>query len=92
MKPIVAQTTVSHNGQVVLPSLMRKALQIEPGDQVTWALSADGNLLVETTPSAQQWSSLLAAASIPIEKVTLDQQSRYDPQKAPHFHDWMVNG
>lgn len=41
-------------------------------------------------PIALDWAYLVK--QIPVEKVEIDEQGKYDPKKSPEFHDWMVNG
>lgn len=41
-------------------------------------------------PTALDWADLVK--KIPVEKVEIDEQGKYDPKKSPEFHDWMVNG
>jgi AbrB family looped-hinge helix DNA binding protein len=92
MTTIVENAKVSSKGQIVIPASIRKALNIQSGDQVEWTLSSDGKLSVIKAPSAQEWSDLLDAVNIPVEQVEMDEDGHYDPKKSPRFHDWMVNG
>ena len=41
-------------------------------------------------PTALDWADLVK--QIPVEKVEINEQGKYDPKKSPEFHDWMVNG
>lgn len=41
-------------------------------------------------PTTLDWADLVK--KIPVEKVEIDEQGKYDPKKSPEFHDWMVNG
>ncbi len=40
------ETTVTSKGQITLPSAMRQALNLAPGDRVRFARGADGRIVV----------------------------------------------
>lgn len=46
--------------------------------------------MTRTLPTAKDWADLIK--DIPVENVDIDQNSRYDAKKSPHFYEWMVNG
>lgn len=46
---IYGVVNVSHNGQVIIPAKLRKALNIKQGDQLIVSLSSDGEDIVLVT-------------------------------------------
>ena len=78
---------VSSKGQITLPAKFRKRKNIHPGDRITLNYKT-GKL--SKMPTKNEWRHVLK--DIPVEKVDMDPNGNYDPKKAPHFHNWMVNG
>lgn len=46
---------------------------------------ANKNVSEETI---QNWNDILE--KMPSEKVDIDENGHYDPEKSPHFHEWMT--
>ena len=80
---------VSQKGQLVIPASIRRALGIEKGSEVSFEVK-DNEIRIKKVPTALEWANLVE--QLPEEKVDIDKTGNYDPKKAPHFHDWMVNG
>ncbi|WP_367294987.1 AbrB/MazE/SpoVT family DNA-binding domain-containing protein [Levilactobacillus yonginensis] len=78
---------VSSKGQVVIPSIFRKRMNISSGDQLGVTLNEDGQLVLEKLPSSLDWKELIAG--IPVERVDIDSNGHYDPKKSPNFDEWM---
>lgn len=80
---------MSQKGQVVIPAVIRKALGLEKGTEVSFEVK-DNEVRIKKLPTALDWSELVK--EIPVEDVEIDKNGHYDPKKSPDFHDWMVNG
>lgn len=80
---------ISQKGQLVIPVAIRKALGLDKGAKVSFEVK-NNEVIVKKLPTALDWSNLIA--ELPEEKVEIDKNGQYDPQKSPNFHDWMVNG
>lgn len=80
---------ISQKGQLVIPAAIRKALGLDKGAKVSFEVK-NNEVIVKKLPTALDWSNLIA--ELPEEKVEIDKNGQYDPQKSPNFHDWMVNG
>lgn len=78
---------VSSKGQVVIPVEPRRKLGLQDGDQVTIDVNDNNELVLKKLPTALDWHNLIT--TIPNEKVDVDQNGHYNPEKASHFHDWM---
>ncbi|AOF48281.1 AbrB family transcriptional regulator [Tetragenococcus halophilus] len=76
---------VSSKGQVVIPVELRRKLGLQDGDQVTIDVNDNNELVLKKLPTALDWHNLIT--TIPNEKVDVDQNDHYNPEKAPHFHD-----
>ncbi len=76
-------------GQVVIPAVIRKALGLGKGTEVSFEVK-DNEVRIKKLPTALDWSELVK--EIPVEDVEIDKNGHYDPKKSPDFHDWMVNG
>lgn len=89
MDSVKARKTVkvSSKGQVVIPSVFRKKMDISSGDQLGVTLTDDGQLVLEKLPSSLDWKELIAG--IPVEQVDIDDKRHYDPKKSPNFNKWM---
>lgn len=80
---------ISQKGQLVIPAAIRKALGLDKGAKVSFEVK-NNEVIVKKLPTALDWSNLIA--ELPEEKVEIDKNGQYDPQKSPNFHDWIVNG
>lgn len=80
---------MSQKGQVVIPSVIRKALGLQKGTKVSFEIK-NNEVLIKKLPTALDWANLVK--EIPVEDVEIDNNGHYDPKKSPDFHDWMVNG
>lgn len=80
---------MSQKGQVVIPSVIRKALGLTKGTEVSFEIK-DNEIRIKKLPTALDWANLVK--QIPVEDVDIDENGHYDPKKSPEFHDWMVNG
>lgn len=80
---------ISQKGQVVIPAVIRKALGLKKGSEVSFELKGD-EITIKKLPTALDWADLVK--QYPVEDVEIDENGRYDPKKSPDFHDWMVNG
>ncbi len=80
---------MSQKGQVVIPAAIRKALGLTKGTEVSFEVK-DDEIRIKKLPTALDWSDLVK--QYPVEDVGIDENGHYDPEKAPGFHDWMVNG
>ncbi|GFK28250.1 AbrB/MazE/SpoVT family DNA-binding domain-containing protein [Tetragenococcus halophilus] len=78
---------VSNKGQVVIPVEPRRKLGLQDGDQATIDVNDNNELVLKKLPTALDWHNLIT--TIPNEKVDVDQNGYYNPEKASHFHDWM---
>lgn len=78
---------VSSKGQVVIPAIFRKRMNISSGDQLGVTLNEDGKLVLEKLPSSLDWKELIAG--IPVEQVEVDSDGHYNPKKSPNFDEWM---
>ena len=88
MSAIIAKD--SSKGQIVIPASIRKEQNIENGTQLSFTLNDDGTILVRKVPTDLDWANLLK--DYPNEDVELDANGHYDPQKSPHFDEWMREG
>lgn len=82
--------TVTSKGQVSIPVELRNQLKIQKGDKLTFTLNDEQQLIVQKEPTKLDWDNLFA--NYPQEVVDIDKLGNYNKEKAPHFHDWMVNG
>lgn len=80
---------MSQKGQVVIPAIIRKALGLTKGTELSFKVNGD-EITIKKLPTALDWANLVK--QIPIEDVEIDEHGNYDPKKSPEFHDWMVNG
>jgi len=81
---------ISSKGQVVIPAPIRKALQINSGDELSVTINNENEIVLKKQPTALDWHNLVK--DIPTETVDIDKDGNYDSKKSPDFHDWMVNG
>lgn len=44
---VTDQTRVNDRGMVTIPAVLRRRLDIEPGDELRWGVTEDGELTVE---------------------------------------------
>jgi AbrB family looped-hinge helix DNA binding protein len=54
----MARTTLRQKGQITLPSAIRGALHVEPGDEIEFELTPDGRVLMsglKMIPAEQAW-------------------------------------
>ena len=79
---------ISKKGQIVIPSKLRKLLNLNEGDELLFKES-DNKLVVEKLelPTQEEWLALLEG--IPTEQVSFDEKGQYDPIASPGFHEWM---
>lgn len=79
---------VSQKGQIVIPAAIRKALGLTKGTKVSFEVH-NNEVTIKKMPTVLDWKNLID--QLPSENVEFDENGHYDPKKAPHFHDWMVN-
>lgn len=80
---------MSQKGQIVIPAIIRKALGLQKGTEVSFEVK-NNEIRIKKLPTALDWANLVK--TIPVEDVEIDENGHYDPKKSPDFHDWMVNG
>ncbi|WP_238331559.1 AbrB/MazE/SpoVT family DNA-binding domain-containing protein [Furfurilactobacillus milii] len=80
-------TRLSSKGQVVIPAEVRKQLGLSAGDQLSVDIDKNNNIVLKSRPTPLEWHDLIK--NIPIEDVDIDKEGHYDPQKSPHFDEWM---
>ena len=51
-------STISEANQTAVPSLIRKKLDLEPGDKLLWELES-GSKSVKLTPAPKQWGKYM---------------------------------
>lgn len=83
---------VSSNGQTVIPDDIRKKLGLNQDGEILWEFDESGQLTVKKVPTASDWDTLIERINIPAERVKMDGNGHYDPERSPVFHEWMVNG
>lgn len=89
MEKVLTKTVkLSSKGQLVLPMALRRNLNLRDGDELSLELNDSNEIILRKLPSALDWSHLIA--DIPIEVVDVDDEGNYDPEKAPRFHEWMM--
>ena len=89
MEKLLTKTVkLSSKGQLVLPIALRRNLNLRDGDELSLELNDSNEIILRKLPSALDWSNLIA--DIPIEVVDVDDEGNYDPEKAPRFHEWMM--
>ena len=89
MEKVLTKTVkLSSKGQLVLPIALRRNLNLRDGDELSLELNDSNEIILRKLPSALDWSHLIA--DIPIEVVDVDDEGNYDPEKAPRFHEWMM--
>ncbi|HRM12852.1 MAG TPA: AbrB/MazE/SpoVT family DNA-binding domain-containing protein [Flavobacterium sp.] len=89
MEKLLTKTVkLSSKGQLVLPIALRRNLNLRDGDELSLELNDSNEIILRKLPSALDWSHLIA--DIPIEVVDVDDEGNYDPEKAPRFHEWMM--
>lgn len=47
-------------------------------------------MCTKNEPTNKEWQDLID--KMPNEVVDIDANGKYDKEKSPNFHDWMVNG
>lgn len=82
--------TVTSQGQISIPAELRKQFDIKKGDKVTFTVNDEQKIVLEKEPTKSDWDNLFA--NYPTEVVDIDENGKYDKEKSPNFHDWMVNG
>lgn len=87
-KLLTTTVKLSSKGQIVLPIALRRNLNLNEGDELSLELSDLNEIILRKLPSALDWSHLIA--DIPNEVVDVDDEGNYDPEKAPRFHEWMM--
>ena len=87
-KLLTTTVKLSSKGQLVLPIALRRNLNLRDGDELSLELNDSNEIILRKLPSALDWSHLIA--DIPIEVVDVDDEGNYDPEKAPRFHEWMM--
>ena len=89
MEKLLTKTVkLSSKGQLVLPIALRRNLNLRDGDELSLELNDSNEIILRKLPSALDWSHLIA--DIPIEVVDVDDEGNYEPEKAPRFHEWMM--
>ena len=89
MEKVLTKTVkLSSKGQLVLPMALRRNLNLRDGDELSLELNDSNEIILRKLPSALDWSNLIA--DIPNEVVDVDTEGNYDPEKAPRFHEWMM--
>ncbi|KRK91880.1 AbrB/MazE/SpoVT family DNA-binding domain-containing protein [Companilactobacillus futsaii] len=78
---------LSKQGQLVIPSAIRKQLHLEGGDIFTWTINDKSEMVLKK--KELDWSQILKRT--PEEEITFDKNGNYDAKKHPDFHDWMTN-
>jgi len=79
---------LSKQGQLVIPSAIRKQLNLEGGDIFTWSINNKSEIVLKK--KTLDWSQILKQT--PVEEIKYDKNGHYDKEKHPEFHDWMING
>lgn len=91
MEKILTKTVkLSSKGQLVLPIAFQRNLNLRDGDKLSLELNDANETILRKLPSALDWSNLIA--DIPNEVIDVDSDGKYDPEKAPRFHEWMTGG
>ena len=89
MEKLLTKTVkLSSKGQLVLPIALRRNLNLRDGDELSLELNDSNEIILRKLPSALDWSHLIA--DIPNEVVDVDDEGNYDHEKAPSFHEWMM--
>lgn len=85
----VATGKISSEGEVVIPSSIRRLLGLDKETEISFEVKND-EIRIKKLPTAIDWKELVE--QIPVEDVEIDEDGHYDQKKSPDFHDWMVNG
>ena len=89
MEKLLTKTVkLASKGQLVHPIALRRNLNWRDGDELSLELNDSNEIILRKLPSALDWSNLIA--DIPNEVVDVDGEGNYDPEKAPRFHEWMM--
>jgi AbrB family looped-hinge helix DNA binding protein len=80
---------MSQKGQVVITAIIRKALGLTKGTELSFEVKGD-EITIKKLPTALDWANLVK--QIPVEDVEIAEDGNFDFKKSPEFHDWMVNG
>ena len=87
-KLLTTTVKLSSKGQIVLPIALRRNLNLNEGDELNLELNDSNEIILRKLPSSLDWSHLIA--DIPNEVVDVEAEGKYDPEKAPRFHEWMM--
>lgn len=82
-------SNISPKGKVNVPIDILRQADLKNGSKVFVKLE-NGKIVIKKMPTANDWKKI--TSKIAVEKVKLDENGHYDLQKAPSFHEWMVNG
>lgn len=74
---------VSSQGQLTLPAVLRRQMNIKSGDELIISTADDSKLELEKKPSASEWERLIDG--LPTERVYLKSDGTVDEIKSPHF-------
>ena len=67
---------------------MRRNLNLNEGDELNLELNDSNEIILRKLPSTLDWSHLIV--DIPNEVVDVDDEGKYDSEKASRFHEWMM--
>jgi len=81
------EVKISAKGQIVIPSDIRKKINLTGGSTLQVSLDANNEINIKKTPTALDWANLVAEG--PIEKVIFNEDGTVDASKSPNFAAWM---
>lgn len=89
-KLLITTVKLSRKGQIVLPISLLRNLNLNEGDELSLELSDSNEIILRKLPSALDWSNLIADIPNEVVDVDVDDERNYNPEKAPRFHEWMM--